>query len=255
MAQFRFILILPVVVFSVFVFMSVGAGAETGSDNEDTLYIGKFSDADPADEIPSGWEPLTFEEIEAHTDYRLIDYKGAPVVRAESDASASGLIRKMRIDPQKYPVIQWRWRATGVYEKGDVTEKSGDDYPARIYIAFEYDPDEVGFFERAKFKMIKMVRGQYPPTGAINYIWASSAPKDKIVPNPYTDRVKMIVVESGKDNTNTWVTESRNIVEDYKAAFGEDPPMIRGIAIMTDSDNTGESAVTYYGDIVMKPAE
>jgi len=91
-----------------------------------------------------------------------------------------------------------------------------------------------------------------PPIGAINYIWASHAPVGKIVPNAYTDRVRMIVVESGKMKAGAWVSESRNIFDDYKTAFGKEPPMITGIAIMTDSDNTGESALAYYGDIIMK---
>ncbi len=237
------------------VFISAAGGAGTDKENNQTLHVGNFSAADPSEKTAPAWEPLTFKKIDKHTDYRLVDKNGVTVMKAESDASASGLIRKMRIDPHKYPIIQWRWHATGVYEKGDVARKSGDDYPARIYIAFEYDPDKVGFFERAKFNMIKMIHGEYPPTGAINYIWASSAPKGRVVPNAFTDRVKMIVVESGRERTNTWVSESRNILEDYKAAFGEEPPMIRGIAIMTDSDNTGESAVTYYGDIVMKSSE
>ena len=236
------------------VFISVGSRA--GAENGEMLYIAKFSEAEAAGEIPSDWEPLTFEKIEAHTAYSLVDYQGTTVMRAESDASASGLIRKMRIDPRQYPIIQWRWQATGVYEKGDVTRKSGDDYPARIYIAFEYDPDKVGFFERAKFKAAKMLHGEYPPTGALSYIWASNAPEGKIVSNAFTDRVQMVVVETGKEKTNTWVTESRNVLADYKTAFhNEDPPMIRGIAIMTDSDNTGASTVTYYGDIVMKASE
>ena len=248
------IIIIPLIITS-FVFISITASAETVSQNNDVLHIGRFSGADPAEKIPSGWEPLTFEKINKHTDYRLVEDNGTTVVRAESDASASGLIRKIRIDPRKYPIIQWRWRATGVYENGDVTQKSGDDYPARIYIAFEYNPNKVGFWERTKFKAIKIIYGEYPPIGAINYIWASNAPKGKILPNAYTDRVKMIVVESGPNNTNNWVAESRNILEDYKTAFGEAPPMIRGIAIMTDSDNTGESTVTYYGDIVMKASK
>ena len=71
-----------------------------------------------------------------------------------------------------------------------------------------------------------------------------------MVPNPFTDRVKMIVVESGAENLNTWVGQQRNIYEDYKQAFGEEPPMISGVAIMTDTDNTRESATAYYGDIV-----
>ena len=72
------------------------------------------------------------------------------------------------------------------------------------------------------------------------------------VPNPFTDRVHMIVVESGLSKLNTWVTEERNIYDDYKRVFGEEPPMISGMAIMTDTDNTGESATAYYGDIVLK---
>ena len=62
----------------------------------------------------------------------------------------------------------------------------------------------------------------------------------------------MIVVESGEAKLNQWVNEERNIYEDYKKAFGEEPPMISGFAIMTDTDNTGESATAYYGDIVFK---
>jgi hypothetical protein len=63
----------------------------------------------------------------------------------------------------------------------------------------------------------------------------------------------MIVVESGETRLNQWVIEERNVYEDYKRAFGEEPPMISGVAIMTDTDNTGESAIAYYGDIFFKP--
>ena len=62
----------------------------------------------------------------------------------------------------------------------------------------------------------------------------------------------MIVVETGSTKLNTWITEERNVYEDYTRAFGQDPPMISGVAIMTDTDNTGESAEAYYGDIVFK---
>jgi hypothetical protein len=90
------------------------------------------------------------------------------------------------------------------------------------------------------------------PLDAINYIWESKAPVGTMVPNPYTDRVMMFVVESGSAKLNLWVNEERNVYEDYKKAFGEEPPMISGVAIMTDTDNTGESATAYYGDILFK---
>ena len=73
-----------------------------------------------------------------------------------------------------------------------------------------------------------------------------------IVPNPYTEQVKMIVLQSGEEKVGRWVNESRNLVEDYRMAFGGDPPRISGVALMTDTDNTRESAIAYFGDIILK---
>jgi hypothetical protein len=142
-----------------------------------------------------------------------------------------------------------------VYKNGDVSKKEGDDYPARIYITFEYDAGKVGILEKATYEAARLLYGRYPPIGAINYIWESRAPKGTIVPNPYTDRVRMVVTESGAERLNTWVTEERNLLEDYKAAFGEEPSLISGVAIMTDTDNTKETATAYYGDILFKKAK
>lgn len=214
--------------------------------------VGKFSAGKAGDLFPTGWQALTFKKIKNRTEYDLVKDGDTLVVRARSKASSSGLLRKIKIDPNEYPVIEWRWKVSNIFNKGDVTRKDGDDYPARIYITFEYDPGRVGFWEKAKFKMARLFYGEYPPTGAINYIWANKAGPGKIFRNPYTERVMMVVVESGPELLNTWVNEERNILQDYRKAFGENPPMISGVAIMTDSDNTGESATAYYGDIIFK---
>ena len=216
------------------------------------LEVGKFSSAQVGTTFPQGWKPLHFEKIPAHTQYELVKDEGRVVVKATSSQSSSGLTREVTINPQDYPVVEWRWKVENVLKKGDVATKAGDDYPARLYITFAYDSTKVGFFEKLKFETIKLVYGQYPPIGAINYIWESVSPVGTMVPNPYTDRVYMIVVESGEAQINQWVTEERNIAEDYRKAFGEDPPTISGVAIMTDTDNTKESAIAYFGDIVFK---
>lgn len=139
-----------------------------------------------------------------------------------------------------------------VLQKGNVDSKQGDDYPARLYITFEYDASKLNFLEKVKFEAVRLFYGQYPPTATLNYIWESKAPVSLFVPNPYTDRVMMIVLESGSDRLNQWVNEERNLYEDFKKAFGYEPPMISGVAIMTDTDNTQESAISYYGDILFK---
>jgi hypothetical protein len=216
------------------------------------IEVGKFSAASPGESLLSEWKPLTFKKIERPTTYKLVKDNDTVVIKALAEASASGLTREIKINPKEYPIIQWRWKVSNILNKGDVHRKEGDDYPTRIYITFEYDPSKLSFFEKVKYETVKLLYGQYPPLGAINYIWESKAPIGTIVPNPYTDRVKMIVVESGETKLNQWVNEERNIYEDYKKVFGGEPPMISGVAIMTDTDNTGESAIAYYGDIVFK---
>ncbi|HEX7766810.1 MAG TPA: DUF3047 domain-containing protein, partial [Nitrospira sp.] len=92
------------------------------------------------------------------------------------------------------------------------------------------------------------------PIGALNYIWETKTPVGTIVENAYTDFAQMIVVESGPSRVGMWVEEERNIYEDYKKAFGEEPPLINGVAIMSDTDNTKERAVAFYGDIEFRKA-
>ena len=224
----------------------------THAQSQAIIEVGKFSAATVGQGLPDGWKPLAFKKIEKHTTYTLVKDDNTVVVKAVAEASASGLTREIKINSKEYPFVQWRWKVANILKKGDVRKKEGDDYPARIYVTFKYDPSKLSLFQKTKYETIKLLYGQYPPLGAINYIWESKAPVGTMVPNPFTDRVMMFVVETGPSKLNQWVNEERNIFEDYKKAFGQEPPMISGIAIMTDTDNTGESATAYYGDIIFK---
>jgi len=225
-----------------------GTNAQPG----DVIEVGKFSVEQVGNVPPAGWKPLTFKKIDRHTTYTLIKDGDTVVVKAVAESSASGLVREIKINSKEYPVVQWRWKVRNILKKGDVRLKEGDDYPARIYVTFEYDSSKLGFFEKAKYEAVRLLYGQYPPIGAINYIWEGKLPQGMMIPNPYTNRVIMIVVESGETKLNQWVSEERNIYGDYKKAFDQEPPMISGVAIMTDTDNTGEKATAYYGDILFK---
>lgn len=210
-------------------------------------YVGSFSTYSVDDILPDLWEPLSFRG-KKDTDYRLHEKNGKVVIKAESNQAASGLIRRVEIDPEEYPVMRWSWRAENILEKGDVTEKSGDDYPARIYVTFDYDIGNLRWWDRTRLRAVRTFYGDVP-TRAINYIWESRAEVGTIIPNPYSDLVVMVVVESGEENLGAWVKHERNIYEDYKNIYGKEPPKINSIAIMTDTDDTGETAVAYYGDI------
>ena len=216
------------------------------------VIIGNFSILDPAGGLPAHWEKMTFPKIERQTSYSLISDNDRTVIRAVSKASASGLIRKYNGPVQRYPWITWRWKIDHVLEKGDVSTKQGDDYAARIYVAFEFSPEGKSWWQRMSYKAANLAAGGKLPGSALNYIWANKASIGTVVSNPYTDQTKMIVLESGNGSAGQWMTENRNLLDDYRAAFGQNPPSIMGIAIMTDTDNTGESTTAYYGDIRLR---
>ena len=222
----------------------IPAMAHAGS----TVEVGQFSAASEGAVIPSGWKPLTFQKIPKHTQYEVVRDGDTRVVKARSEASASGLTKEVKIDPREYPIVRWRWKVENVLTHSDVRRKDGDDYPARLYVTFEYEPDKVAFLKKLKYRAGRVLFGKIP-IAALNYIWETATPIGTIIENAYTDFAQMIVVESGPANVGRWVDEERNVYEDYKRAFGEEPPMINGVAIMSDTDNTKERATAYYGNI------
>jgi len=229
------------------------AACAAGSGVEQFI-VGAFSRSEPGGPLPHGWGPLTFPQVRKQTQYTLVrDDEAGIVVRAEAHAAASGLIRKFDLPAHGRPVLAWRWKVDNLIAKGDVTRKEGDDYPARLYVAFRYSPERLDLGERIKYAAARFLYGEYPPHAGLNYIWETKAPEGTLVTNPFVARVKMIVVESGPARLRQWISYERDIVADYRRAFGEDPPPISGVALMTDSDNTGESAVAYYGDITLRP--
>ena len=228
--------------------MSIQGLTAVWAQGSEMLEVAKFSRGTVGQALPDGWSPLTFKKVSKQTKYEVVKDGETIVVKASSEASASGLTKEVRIDPREYPIVRWRWKVENLLRNSDVSRKDGDDYPARLYLTFEYDPDKVGFSKKLKYKAGRALFGDIP-IAALNYIWETKTPIGTIVENAYTDFAQMIVVESGPQKVGTWVEEERNIYEDYKKAFGEEPPLINGVAIMSDTDNTKERVTAYYGDI------
>lgn len=173
-----------------------------------------------------GWEAKSFQ---GETVYQVVPDGGGHSLRAESRDAASGLVYKVDYDAREYPFLTWRWKVANILESGDARKKEGDDYAARVYVVFPH-----WFFLKTK---------------SINYIWANRLPKGEHIPNPFAGNAIMVAVESGNENVGQWVAERRNVYEDYRMLFGEEPPRVGAIAIMTDTDNTGGVATAWYDDI------
>lgn len=227
----------------------VGNGKQSYAGNP--LIVGHFSAIKPASGISLPWEALTFPRIPKHTEYLPVRMAGTVVIQAQSNGGASGLIRVLNIDPNQFPWLQWRWRIDHVLDKGDATTKQGDDFAARIYVTFKFEADGKSWGERFRHRAASIAADRQLPGSTLTYIWANKAFPGNIINSPYTDQAKMVVVRSGNVLAAQWINEQRNIVADYRSAFGKHPPPITGIAIMTDTDNTGESTRAYYGDILL----
>ena len=227
-----------------------GRGPETTA-----LAVGSFSDASPGEAMPTDWEALIFPHIERLTQYRLVQEGDGVFVQAQSSTSASGMIRNQRFDAMQYPWLAWRWKIEHVLEKGDWRTKQGDDYAARIYVVFEFDAQKANWWQRMAYAVASRSAGRELPGTMLIYIWANQAPKGAVVDNPYTDKAKMVVLQSGNAKAGQWIAESRNLYDDYVRAFGREPPLAMGIAIMTDTDDTGETTSALYGDILLSQDE
>ncbi|MFB6248295.1 MAG: DUF3047 domain-containing protein [Salinibacter sp.] len=214
------------------------------------LRVGHFSAEAPAATLPEGWEQIRFGENDTSTRYDLVRADSAVVLRAESDNGASGLITHPTVDLEKYPILEWRWKVDALPMGADITEKTADDAAARLYVTFDYEG--LGLYDRLKLMLLRRVGYAEAPSRALNYLWASQHERGAAQASPYTDQIMMIPIRSGSTKVGRWVQERRNVLKDYRRVFGEDPPPVNGIALMTDTDNTGGQAAALYGDIVFR---
>jgi hypothetical protein len=215
-------------------------------------YVRIFSNNAPGDGLPEGWRTWTLSKFKKPTEYRLVDDAGRTVVRARARSSASGLVHPLRLNPADYPMLTWHWKVNELIPGADNTKRHAEDSPVRVVVSFAGDIDALPIDDRMFFDNIRLLTGQQLPYATLMYIWENRAPRDSVIPNPHTSRIRMIVAESGRDKVGLWQEVTRNVLEDFRRAFGEEPGEITAIGIVTDTDNTGENAHAYYGDIAFR---
>jgi hypothetical protein len=234
--------------FACLILLALAGNQATAADTADST-IAPFSTASPGAELPAPWRISTLPNVKRATHYALVADGGTVVLRAQANASMASVTHALKLDPNVLPVIAWRWKISNILKKSDIHTKAGDDFPARVYVLFDYDIRKLSILQRAKMYLARSRFGKDVPAAALCYVWDGKAPVGTSVWSPYTDRVRVIVVESGSANLNRWREVQRDIVADFRAAFGEDPPAISGVAVASDTDNTGESVTALFGDI------
>ena len=189
---------------------------------DEKLMIGQFSAGDRQD-----WQTKSFK---GETRYSIDDRSGQRALFADSQGTASGLYREIRVDLNRTPWLNWSWRVDKVLNGVDERSKAGDDYPARVYVVVS---GGAAFWK----------------TRSLVYVWSSNQPVGTTWNNAFTANARVMALRSGTKDAGRWVSEKRDIRADFWQLFGEDIEAIDAVALMTDTDNSGQSATAWYGDI------
>lgn len=227
--------------FSLFILLGM-----THSALAEPLWLGRFSDGDSA--IPEPWKVEQLNKKIPPTKYTLKRWDGVVAVEAHASKSMALLGRPAPVDLQKTPILCWQWRIDAPVASADMSQKSGDDYAARVYLTFSVAPEQLGLGTRAKLALARSIYGNQVPDAALNYVWDNTHPIGTLQDNAYTDRARMWVLRSGAGKAGGWVQERRNVAKDFQRAFGEIGGVLNGLAIATDTDNTGEEAHAGFAD-------
>ena len=192
----------------------------------DQVVIADFSSAINASGAPAGWE---LKEKSGKADFAIVKDDNIAAARLRSANTSFSLQKEVHVNLKQYPILTWKWKVTKLPDGGDYRKSGTDDQAAQLFLAFS-------------------------KTQAIVYIWDTTAPQGSMGDGaaPFFMSIKAIVVRSGRTGTNTWITETRNVYDDYRKLFGGEPTEVNGMRIQINSQHTGTSAESYFGDIAFK---
>lgn len=227
--------------------------ATTALADTETTVVGDFSRYEQIPQAP--WQLVRFDEKIPATQYRLRHHEGVSAVEASADASMALLARPLEADLRRTPVLCWRWWVEEPIAQADMTQKSGDDYAARMYVTFDLPSSAMSWGTRLKLGAARTLHGSDLPDAAINYVWDNNHAIGTTRANAYTDRAQMMVLRTGLNDTGRWVEERRNLLSDLKQLFDTDSATTLQLAVASDSDNTGAKTGALFADIHLVAAE
>lgn len=189
------------------------------------LRVGDFSQKPNDNGLPEGWQ---LKEKVGRADFSICRLDGVHALGLRSTNTSFSLQREVNADLAQYPILSWKWRVNKLPEGGDFRRIKTDDQAAQLFVAFS-------------------------KTQFIVYIWDSTAPEgymgDAHAP-PFMS-IKVVVVRSSPAESGKWLTETRNVAEDYQRLYGDKgkPPVVHGVRLQINTQHTRTSAESYFADL------
>lgn len=219
--------------------------------------VPRFSSGVAGGALPGNWKERVIAKV-TPSRVSLVDDAGVTVLEVASRASAGAAAVALHAQAKPGTTLAWRWKVDRVVASADLESRAGDDFAARLYVFFDVAVDTLPWTTRLKMQLARVLHGEELPTAGICYVWDNRHAAGTTAWSPYTDRVRIVVLESGPSRAGQWVEERRDLEADFRAAFagswrGAVPP-VSGLAAGNDTDQTGESAVARFGDIRIEAA-
>lgn len=205
----------------------------------------------PAGEWSSPWRLADIPKLKPST-RTLETQDGRQVLHIKADAAAGGLLHPLDLAGDKPWILSWQWRTEKRLSKAAFATRDGDDYSARVYVLLDYPLDDLPFLTRQKIRLARTFYDPDLPAATLAYVWDNKASPGAHSRSAYTDQVEMQVLRGPQAPLGKWLDEKLNLRADAIAAFGSAPRRIIGVVFAADSDNTGESAESYFAAPTLK---
>ncbi len=196
--------------------------------------------------LPPGWQHQTLPKVERPNQFALVNDGDQRVLHIRSQASASSWVAPLDVDAALLPLLQWRWKVSRALAVSDLRRREADDYAARLYVLFALPASRLSLADRVRIQTARLLAGVDVPAAALCYVWGRAQPAGSSGWNPYTDRVRMVVVDSGDAQAGQWRGHRRDLRSDWAEAFGGAMPRISGLALSADTDNAGEQVEAWF---------
>jgi hypothetical protein len=215
--------------------------------------ITRFSSTQ-AGAAPAGWQHIPLSSTKKETEYTTVVDEGVVVLKATAHGSASLMAFRTEFDPRAFPVLSWRWKVIQGIPTAETHNRAREDAPVRLMVSFSGDTSKLSVFDRAASSFAKSASGQALPYAELMYVWGGKVAVDSITTSALTSRIRMLAVAADDQGIGRWHSYTRNLVDDFRRAFSEEPGRVTAIKLMTDTDNTSSNAEALYGDISVAPA-
>lgn len=225
------------------------AATNAHADPGDPAQVPLLSSAPLGDKVAPGWTHQRLPKVDRGNQYAIEADGSRHVLHVRAASSASSWIARLNVDLARTPFLQWQWKVSHSLAGSNLRIKSGDDYAARLYVFFDLPIDRLSLTDRLRIQAARLLSGAEIPAAALCYVWGHAQPVGTTGWNPYTDRVRMVVLDSKDGNAGSWRSNTRDVRKDWVEAFEGPIPHVSGVGIGVDTDNTADQVEAWFSDL------